>query len=365
VNRIIFCGPFGGKKGRVGGGESGNNKTLKIFLEKGFFVKRVEKPYPFIKGFLGGVLYLFQVFVYYLRFLFSLVVSSKNTSVHITGFYGHLIYMEFFFVATAKIFSRKTVYELRAGGAVDYYLDGGYLYRFFFRKTVCTACNVLCQGKEYVTFLQSTFGIDGIYYPNYMEEQAFNTYGLGSDRSNNDAVVKLVYFGRLVASKNVEIVIEVAGNLKKKGLSIELSLIGPCVSSYRDILDKKLNEFDVASETRFLGSLASNYLFLELEKSHFFIFPTNEKREGHSNSLTEAMACGVVPVVSDFGFNRSVVNLDQLVISNIDSNMFSDEILSIWLGGVWQELSTNVRNRVKCNYLDTVVKERLVKSHVE
>lgn len=45
--------------------------------------------------------------------------------------------------------------------------------------------------------------------------------------------------------------------------------------------------------------------------------------EGHSNSLTEAMTFGVVPVVSTAGFNASIVSNEELVVSDINPERYS------------------------------------------
>ena len=68
-----------------------------------------------------------------------------------------------------------------------------------------------------------------------------------------------------------------------------------------------------------------------LKLSHFFLFPTHEYGEGHSNSLTEAMSYGVVPVASDWGYNKSVVGDDNLIVDGYDARMYSDIIKKYWM----------------------------------
>jgi glycosyltransferase involved in cell wall biosynthesis len=363
IKEIVFCGPFG-KGGRfVGGGESGNLKTLKLLEEGGYEVKLVEKPYPKGKGIVRLILYIFQMLGYVIRFIYTLLKTSKQTTVHITGFYGHLIYLEWVFVFIGKLFSRKVIYELRAGGADQFYYLGGFLYRFFFKQTILKADVILCQGKEYQNFINNSFDKESVYYPNYMEYSSFETFASKILAVNKCDVIKLVYFGRLVQSKNVESVIEITSLINKGNVVVELCLIGPCHEDYKKILEQKIKVLKLVKNVNFLGKQVSENLFSVLENSHFFIFPTEEKREGHSNSLTEAMACGVVPIVSDCGFNRSVVGDDELVISGIDNKAFAAKVLLIWDQENWRELSQKVRGRVKDNYLDIVVKARLLKAH--
>ncbi len=363
IKEIIFCGPFG-KGGRfVGGGESGNLKTLKLLEEGGYDVKLVEKPYPQGKGILKPLLYIFQMLAYVFRFIYALAGSPKECTIHITGFYGHLIYLEWIFVSIGRLFSRKVIYELRAGGADDFYHVGSKLYRLVFKQTILKASIVLCQGKEYQTFLKTNFSKQSVYYPNYMESQSFEQHASKILTVNKSDVINLVYFGRLVSSKNVEDIIEIASLVKESGAEVKLCLIGPCKADYQRILERKVKSLNLVGNVQFTGKQPSEKLFSMLGESHFFIFPTKEKREGHSNSLTEAMACGVVPIVSDCGFNRSVVGNDEFVINGIDSALFANKILAVWHQENWRELSEMVRRRVENNYLDTAVKDRLLLAH--
>jgi glycosyltransferase involved in cell wall biosynthesis len=363
MKKIIFCGPFGKAGNFVGGGESGNLKTLKILQGGGYEVKLVEKPYPKGTGIVKPILYIFQIFDYILRFIYALLNSPRAATVHITGFYGHLIYLEWLFVSIGRLFSRKIIYELRAGGADNFYHAGSKMYRFFFKKTVMKADIVLCQGKEYQHFLDDHFNKKGVYYPNYMESQSFEKFSSKILSVNKSDVIKLVYFGRLVSSKNIENIIDIASLIKKNGVAVNLCLIGPCEYYYQKELEIKVKSLNLNADVEFMGKQTNEKLFSILERSHFFVFPTKEKREGHSNSLTEAMACGVVPIVSDCGFNRSVVGENQLVINNTISKDFAEKILNIWELENWRELSEIVRLRVKSHYLDSVVKDRLLQAH--
>lgn len=354
---IIFCGPLGD---RVGGGESGNRKTISLLEGMGLEVRRVGKPYPKDVGLLRPILYIFQLLFYIVRFVFSLIASPKESFVHISGFYGHLIYLEFILVLISMAFRVPCVYELRAGGAITFYKNGSFFYKFFFKYTVVMSDYVLCQGKEYQSFIFECFSKEAMYYPNFIEKVKFDSLLSGDSRSSDDSIIKLVYFGRVVPSKNVKSVIKVAGSLKKSGYNVILDIIGSCDSNYKIELDEMCRDLELVGDVNFLGVLYGESLLLRLMNYHFFIFPTTEKREGHSNSLTEAMACGVVPIVTDYGFNKSVLSNDSLVIGTLDSDEFYKKIIDVWKGGQWLHLSKKVRERVENNYLDSVVKEDLM-----
>ena len=82
--------------------------------------------------------------------------------------------------------------------------------------------------------------------------------------------------------------------------------------------------------------------------------------EGHSNSLTEAMACGVVPVVSNVGFNASVCGTKELVVNEIRAELFADRIIEIERSGRWKYYSERMIERVRDNYTESIVGKMLI-----
>ena len=150
---------------------------------------------------------------------------------------------------------------------------------------------------------------------------------------------------------------------KWKSEKFYLNIIGGYEESYYNLLMAKLTEYDLNSNVAFHGRLEFNNIYEYLRNSNFFIFPSKEKREGQSNSLTEAMGCGVVPIVSDVGFNRSIVNNDDLVIAEFNSKKYARKIKNIWSSGLWPALSEDVYNRVLLNFTESKVSERLLEAY--
>lgn len=163
----------------------------------------------------------------------------------------------------------------------------------------------------------------------------------------NNVQINLIYFGRIAESKNVDVIIKVLSILVNSGLSAKLDLIGGYSDEYKKYLDscrraEGLSEEDVV----FHGAHSLDYISKYLNKAHYFIFPSQEKKEGHSNSLTEAMAFGVVPIVSNAGFNESICGDLRLVVYEFSPQAFAQRIMDIEQEGVWQELSQFVYKRV-------------------
>ena len=75
---------------------------------------------------------------------------------------------------------------------------------------------------------------------------------------------------------------------------------------------------------------------------------------------TEAMGCGVVPVVSTAGFNRSICGDDSLVVESLDPMAYANIILNIVDNGKWEEHSRRAYDRVIDNYTAGIVSKKLI-----
>lgn len=146
------------------------------------------------------------------------------------------------------------------------------------------------------------------------------------------------------------------------------TLIGGYTEKYKSKLDSIVAECGLKSQqVRFLGQQPFEKICDELQKAHFFVFPSQEKMEGHSNSLTEAMTFGVVPIVSTAGFNASIVGKEELVVTTIDAQKYADAIEKILLHNTWPMYSRYVFQRIKENYTEDRVRKSIIESiqHLE
>ena len=96
-----------------------------------------------------------------------------------------------------------------------------------------------------------------------------------------------------------------------------------------------------------------------LADKHFYIFPTSEPREGHSNALTEGMAWGLIPVATDIGFNRAIVGDDMLIVKQLSAKAFDDILANVVDSGKIQEQSERAYHRIQSNYTEDIVYNRL------
>src|SRR5690606_24617907 len=94
---VLFYGPLGSrKKFVVGGGETGNLRTIHLLKKNNYNVITLQKPYP-VKNTLGYAVYMVKMLLKIFN-LFFLLITHKIDTVHISGFYLHLVYHEYFLV---------------------------------------------------------------------------------------------------------------------------------------------------------------------------------------------------------------------------------------------------------------------------
>ncbi len=356
MKQIIFYAPLG--RGipveKIGGAEAGCLKTKKIYETSGIEVIPLDKPTT-SKGkisFLIGMLILPIKLIYLLN-------KYPCAVLHIVGFYTKIVGYEWLLMQIGRLTRHKVIYELRNGSMVRTYEDGSEIYRKILKELLLKPDVVLCQGLEYVDFIKKQWGVERSYYPNYIMD-AFN-------RKNNlerPYPLQLIYFGRVTKSKNVDVTIKILSLVRKANIDAKLAIIGGYNKQYKSVLDEIVKDENLSDCVTFYGRKPFDFISEKLGHSHYFIFPSEEKQEGHSNSLTEAMGLGVVPIVSDAGFNASICGVSELVMNSINANTFANKIIDIEKKNLWRHYSEIVYRRVQENYTQNIVSKNLI-SYIE
>lgn len=116
------------------------------------------------------------------------------------------------------------------------------------------------------------------------------------------AQTKVVFVGRIVPSKGVQHIVDVAAVLRNEGFSF--TVIGPRGGWWDDVpsaffwsIVERAKRAGVRDAVRFTGSLPREKLVEEMWASNVFCFPTHI--EGFGVALIEALAAGLTPVVWD------------------------------------------------------------------
>lgn len=351
---IIFYAPVGTGMPvhMLGGGEKGCRRTQEILTNAGYTLITIDKP---VMG-KGTKQYILMAIKAYFKIIKSLF-ANKNALLYVVGFYEKNVYLEWLILSTGKTLKHKVIYEARNGRLIKAYPDYGKQYKRFMDSILKKANVIFAQGLEYIDFIKQSFGKEAVYTPNYVMNRSLLPYE--GDRPFD--TIKLLYFGRVSESKNIDVVLKVAGELEKRGYRTETTIIGGYQEDYKRKLDQLVQKLEL-SRVKFGGQQQFEVIRDELQRVHFFIFPSQEKMEGHSNALTEAMTFGVVPVVSTAGFNASIVSKPELVVSNIDYQKYADVVDQLVKDGTWREYSQFVYERVKENYTEDRVRKNILEA---
>jgi len=116
--------------------------------------------------------------------------------------------------------------------------------------------------------------------------------------------LRIICPARLIKRKGQDLLIEALASLKERGLVMHLDLIGDGDEKDNYInLAKKLN---VSELVNFKGYIPREMMEREYQHADLFVLPSNN--EGMSNSLLEAMACGLPVIVTNVGGTDELVH---------------------------------------------------------
>lgn len=364
MNKIYLFANFGDwNKVPYGGGEVGNRRTLS-FLQKGNWDVVVIPKYLRVRNHsvinlirLGGKI-VGNVLKYFLFLSFG---TRRNSFVHIAGFYGPMIYFEYALIALGKLLGYRVIYEMRGGGADTYFKEGSDSYKRYFRKSLLKCNVVFTQGMENISLIKEINStVDIFYYPNCVTQDFYPTQYPEKPKDR----INLFYFGRISRTKNVDVVIDAFIELKSQFDNVYLDIVGNCNDDgYMVGINHKIAQNHLETYIKIHPACNHEMLKAHLRDKHFYIFPTTEPHEGHSNALTEAMAWGLIPVATSQGFNRSVISDDYLIVHKLSGKDFAEIIADIIKNKKIEDYSHKMYKRVMENYTDQTVCERLLKEY--
>ena len=361
MNRIYFFANFGDwDKVPYGGGEVGNRRTLSFLKEGHFNVIAIPKylrveNHSFANLIKLGCKIIGNIFKFFLVLIFG---TRKNSLVHIAGFYGPMIYFEYILISISRFLGYTSIYEMRGGGADTYFKEGSITYKKYFRKALLKSNVIFTQGLENIPLIkQINPDIEVFYYPNCVTKEFYPSQY--PEKPTNR--INLFYFGRISQTKNVNIVIDTFIELHSQFKNVFLSIVGNYNDeNYMNSLKDKITKNKLDNYIQIFPACNHEELKKHLADKHFYIFPSTEPHEGHSNALTEAMAWGLIPIATPQGFNRSVINNDNLIVKELNCKEFAQIIASIIANNQITSLSLQMFERIMNYYTDKIVYQQLI-----
>lgn len=362
--RVFFFAKVGNlNKKPYGGGEVGNRRTIKLLKDLGYTVFLIPRYYTYKKK--SILIYLIMIlgdFFSLLKLAIKLSYNKRHNSVvHIAGFTGQYLPYEFLSVLTAKVLGYKVIYEIRGGGIIGFFNNGNFIYKYLFKATIRIADTIFSQGLENKELITGNSKSEFFYYPNYIE----NSFMPKTCPIKDTKSINLVYIGRLCPSKNIDIILKAFNIIKQHIDNTSMHIIGDSEDypKYVISLKKYVREMNLENSCHFYGKLDRTKITQLLPSMHFFLFPTTEKREGQSNSLTETMSYGIIPISSSQGYSRRIINNDFLIEDTLTAEAYAKKIINIIESNQINCLSSSMYNRIKDNYLYDIIKLKVEKEY--
>ena len=351
--RIAFVGPIAEPGKPAGGGfAAANRRTIDLLRSEG--IRVLEYAYPDVSGSLFR-----KSAVYGLSFTeiaVRLIRSHWDWDIlHITPLLRQFLAAEALLCRIPGKLGKALFLDLRAGALIRNYHERGDTYRRRLAQLVRRASTVAVEGKSYAEFVRQWTHSEVFYFPNYVVSQDSCIPARCKPTPSTD--IRLIALGRITPQKGTRLAVDIVGKAQACGMRVSLDIIGDGEPAYVEFLKTKCRQLPVS----FTGPLPPAKIADYLSSSHFFIFPTTHPGEGHSNALTETMALGVVPICSDNGFNREVVEGAGAVLpKTAGAEDYLRAIQNIVDRANWGALSQSAASRVKENFSHTVVLPGLI-----
>lgn len=363
MNKTIYLfGTFGDLKGLPsGGGQTSARRLWHNLDELGFHVEITNRhrfvgpktAFHKIKT-IGGM--ILDTITWFCKLLFGSRMYGIAMAI---GYGGVMAPLDSTIMRIASFLGYKSVFYLKGGGTEKMYDNGTLRNKRLFKKTLQNSNIVFTEGKENVTLVNKvTNGQTKVcYIPNFIEKGFFPT----KYPTKPSSPINILYFGRIDESKNVKLIVEIFNLVAAHYPQTTITIIGKQGTPYANEVDSMINVSPYKSRITRLGHSSHDELAKVMATQHIFLFPSNEDREGHSNALNEAMAWGLVPVVSNNNFLPSIVGDESLVAIDNNALTYVRIISDLIDNNLISEKSKQMYQRVKDNFTQSVVDERLIK----
>jgi glycosyltransferase involved in cell wall biosynthesis len=113
---------------------------------------------------------------------------------------------------------------------------------------------------------------------------------------------RMVFAGRLVYQKGLDILVQALGGLTS--FPWELKLVGD--GPHRPVLESLSSDLGIADRIEFLGWLDQEAVAHQYQEANMFVFPS--RHEGMPNAVLEAMASGLPVIATNIAGNDELVH---------------------------------------------------------
>ena len=359
INSIHLFASLGDiKKVAAGGGQTSARRLVRVLESLDYTVEIVNRTIPpYTIETVGEKLYKIIGFVIDpIRYFFHLFFKSRKKSVAmLIGYSGNLFPYYFLFIKIGKLLGFKTIFYIKGGFTETKYNSFPNRIQNCYKKELKYADIALYEGEEGAKLSAKIRPeTKSFWLPNYVEKDFECTHY----HTKPQDTIKLLYFGRIHRDKNVIMIVDVLDHLIVNN-NYSLTIVGSGETEYERLLDNRIAESPNAEKVERIPRIPHEKLKELLETHHFFVFPSVEKQEGHSNSLNEAMSYGLVPIVSDNNFLPSIVGNDRLVLHEMSAGAYAEVIEDVVKSGDYEQLSRQMFERVRSKFVQSIIEQKL------
>lgn len=285
--------------------------------------------------------------------------KRQNTAfLHLT-YAGPLVPYELLLTKIVKLMGFPVLEYLKGGQVLDYYAKGSKTHKRLFKKNIDLQDLVMFEGMQSMKLAESLSNTRMLYFPNYIFDEKIPAYI--PQKTTNE--INIYYFGRISPDKNIHLGIETFNILcdRHPDWNLHYTIVGGKGKSsiYVEKVEQMISSSPHNRRITRIGNSSQDFLIGMMQSQHIFLFPSKEPCEGHSNALNEAMSQGLIPIVSDYHFNSTIVNNDLCVVKTFTPEAYADKIEQIVLSGNMRDISKQMWNRVKENYSFSKVNKRV------
>lgn len=343
------------------GGQSSARRVMQGFENEGIKIVPIRRHRAELQSKMG---HIFEVGYFAFYDLFKMIVkmilgSRKNAAFMQMTYAGALVPYEIILSFTAKILGYKCIEYLQGGLVMDTFPRGGRLHKWLFKKNIEMQSLVLFEGYEALKLTGNvTKKTKLVYFPSYVFDEKIPL--VPPEKPQDE--VNFCFFGRLNESKNVLISIEIFNIFcsRHPELKTSLTLVGAGDNAeYLKKISEAIEKAPYKNSIHRFENSPYEFLVEMMQKQHFYLFPTKEKAEGHSNALNEAMSQGVIPIACDYHFNKTVIGEDFLVVKGYDAKDYVSTIENVINNYNMENLSKKLWERVKNNFAYSVVNRHI------
>jgi glycosyltransferase involved in cell wall biosynthesis len=232
--------------------------------------------------------------------------TRSADGLHIVSQYRTAIYREFAVVLVSLMRGVPVLYEIKAGAFITWLETCRPWERAMAGFILRRAKVVICEGRVYVDYLKTHFGIEAHYAPNFVLDGEIPPDiqpKLMSDQ------VCVLFVGYCYEGKGVFELVEGCELAAKQGVPVELTLAGHEDESFTRFLDDRIAKGLSCSVNR-MGRMNHDDVLRLFASNDVFCMPTRHSGEGHTNTVNEAMMMGMVIVTTRHGFLEDVLQGD-------------------------------------------------------